>query len=184
MWTVVSVAAALALVIHLDAARAQQMVKPGPELQALDPLIGSWNCKVKFWMDPTQPPSESEGIMTRKWIMNGLFLQEDFEGKFAGSDFRGMGITGYDPPRKVYTSMWVDVMTPVITKMEGTFDAKTKTFSMTSQDEIDPTTGKKVKGRDTLRIVSADHQVQEMYRTPEGGKEVKAMEIHYHRIKK
>ena len=59
-----------------------------------------------------------------------------------------------------------------------------KTFSGT-MEEIDPMTGKKSKMRDVVRLVDNDHQVQEMFSTPEGsGKETKMMEIHYQRVKK
>jgi Protein of unknown function (DUF1579) len=162
---------------------AQDAFKPGPEHQAMEPLVGSWKAKVLFWQDPTKPPMESEGTMTRKWIMGGRILQEDFDGKFAGANFKGMGLMAYDPQKKKYVSTWVDSMAPSISMMESAYDAKTKTF-MGTMDEIDPQTGKKVKARDVLRIVNNDHQVQEMFSTPEGGKEAKMMEIHYHRVKK
>ena len=55
-----------------------------------------------------------------------------------------------------------------MTPMEGTYDAKTKTLTYTLE-EVDPK-GNKMKGRDTIRMVDDDNQVQEMYRTPDGGK--------------
>jgi Protein of unknown function (DUF1579) len=182
--TTMMAAACLIVTAAFGPAASQDMPKPGAEHKVLESLVGTWSAKIKFWMDPSQPATEMEGIMVRKMFTGGFFLQEDFDGKFMGSDFKGMGLTGFDLVKKKYVGTWVDSMTSTIMTLEGTYDAKSKTFNMTTSDEIDPATGKKQKGRDTLRIMSPDHQVQEMFRTPEGGKETKAMEIHYHRVKK
>jgi Protein of unknown function (DUF1579) len=179
----IALSGGLFLASRIGADAAQDATKAGPELQAMEPLVGFWKAKVLFWQDPTKPPQESEGTMTRKWIMGGRILQEDFDGKFAGADFKGLGLTCFDPQKKKYVGTWVDSMAPSISMMESTYDAKTKTFAG-SMDEIDPQTGKKVKARDVLRIIDNDHHVQEMFSTPEGGKEGKMMEIHYHRVKK
>jgi hypothetical protein len=173
----------LLLATCLGGYAAQDAFKAGPEHMAMEPLIGSWKAKILAWEDPTKPPMEGEGIMKRKWIMGGRILQEDFDGKFAGADFQGMGLMAFDPLKKKYVGTWVDTMAPSIAVMDSAYDAKTKTFAGT-MDEIDPQTGKKMKVRDVIRIVDNDHQVQEMFSTPEGGKEAKMMEIHYHRVKK
>jgi len=157
--------------------------KPGPEHKSLEPLVGKFKATVKMWLEPGKDPMTSEGTTTRKLIMNGLFLHEDFDGKFGGSTFTGMGIMGYDTMQKKYTGTWIDSMSTGYMAMEGTYDAKTKTFSMT-MDDIDMATGKKVKMRDTLRIVDNDTQLQQFFRPGEGGKEMKVMEIEYKRIKK
>ena len=62
--------------------------------------------------------------------------------------------------------------------MEGTYDAAKKTITMLGEDE---SFGPKMKVRDTIRIVSADEQVMEMFRTPPGAPEMKVMEITYKR---
>jgi Protein of unknown function (DUF1579) len=173
----------LLLAASLSANAAQDIFKSGPEVQAMEPLVGNWKAKILFYQDPTKPPMESEGIMTRKWIMGGKVLQEDFDGKFAGADFKGMGLMCYDPQKKKYVGTWVDSMSGTIAMSEIAYDAKTKTFTGT-MDEIDPQTGKKAKVRDVLRIVDSDQQVQEMFSTPEGGKESKMMQIQYSRVKK
>jgi hypothetical protein len=181
--TTVAVTVGLILAVRFGPVQAQfDMPKPGPEHKVLDPLVGTWQAKVKFWLDPDAKPMEAEGTMNRKWIMNGLWLEEKFEGKFFGMDFTGLGLTGYDPVKKKYTGTWIDSMTPMLTTTEGTYDAKAKTLTVTFE-EVD-LKGNKAKGRDTIRVVDDDHQVQEMYRTKEGGKEMKVMEINYSRAKK
>src|SRR5712675_164801 len=98
--TTMALAAALVAAIQLTAQAQFGPPKPGPELKVLDPLAGSWNAKIKLWLEPGKEPSTSEGKMTRKWIMDGLFLEETFDGKFMGMSFKGQGVTGYDPGKK------------------------------------------------------------------------------------
>src|SRR5262249_10179274 len=156
---------------------------PGPEHKVLEPLVGTFSAKVKLYMDPTKPPVESEGTMTRQWIFDGRYLQEDFEGTFEKKPFKGRGIVTYDPQKKQYVGMWFDSMSLSIMVMHGSYDAKTKTLTNTTE-EVDPTSGKNMKGRDVLKIESADRQLFEMYRTVEGQKEFKVLEIEYQRVKK
>ena len=68
-------------------------------------------------------------------------------------------------------------MGPSMMFIEGTYDEKTKTMTSLS-DEIDPQ-GKKSKFRSVLKLESPQHHIHEMFSTPEGGKEMKMMEIHY-----
>src|SRR5262245_8687277 len=65
---------------------------PGPEHKLLEPLVGNWNAKVKFWTDPTQPPQASDGTLVRKSLFNGRFVQEDYDGKMMGQPFQGLGL--------------------------------------------------------------------------------------------
>jgi Protein of unknown function (DUF1579) len=182
--TATVLAAMLLLATRLGTALAQDGFKAGPEHQAMEPLVGTFNAKIKFWQEPGKPPHESDGVMVRKWIMGGRFLQEDFDGSFAGAGFKGLGLMGYDLQKKKYLGTWIDSMSTGIAVMESTYDSKTKTFTGI-MDEIDPMTGKKMKVRDVVRLVSNDHQIQEMFSTPEGGgKETKSMEIQYQRVKK
>src|SRR5262245_33777645 len=73
----------------------------------LTSLDGTWDYKIKFWMnpDPNAKPDESTGTATRKSIMGGRYVTMDVSGKMQmpGADgkmkdvmFKGMGIEGYD----------------------------------------------------------------------------------------
>ena len=117
------------------------------------PFRAALQAKVKAYFDPTKGPEESTGTMERKLIMGGRFLQEKYEGKAMGQPFFGMGIMGYDKLKKKYTAVWIDTMTTSIMHSLGTYDAEKKTFTYVS-DDLDPYTGKKMKTRDVLKIVS------------------------------
>src|SRR5436190_24026545 len=62
-------------------------VERGPEHKVLESLTGTFDADVKFFFpDPTKP-TVSKGVMTRKMILGGNFLQEDFAGEFNGVKF-------------------------------------------------------------------------------------------------
>lgn len=154
--------------------------KPGKEVEMLANMAGTFDATVKMYTEPGKEPTSSTGTMTRSMIFDGRYLKEDFVGAFFGQTFKGMGILTYDSKKKKYVSSWIDSMSTSIITMEGTYDAAKKTFTMLGEDE---SFGPKMKSRDTVRVISADEQVMEMYRTPPGAPEMKVMEITYKRKK-
>jgi hypothetical protein len=154
--------------------------KPGKEHEVLTSLEGVFNATVKMWAEPGKEPTTSTGVMTRAMIMDGRYLKEDFTGAFFGQTFKGMGVMTFDAKKKKYVSTWIDSMTTSIVMMEGTYDAAKKTMTMLGEDD---SFGPKMKSRDIVRIISADEQVMEMFRTPPGAPEIKMMEITYKRKK-
>jgi hypothetical protein len=155
---------------------------PGPGHKNLEPLAGTWNAKAKFWMDPSKPPDQSEGVCERKWILGGRFLQEVYQGKAMGQPFKGIGMIGFDNFKKKYVTMWVDSMSTALQTTEGTYDPAKKTFTFHNEG-MDPYTGQKMKSRDVTRLVSPDKQLVEMYKQTPDGKEIKILEIVYTRKK-
>ena len=157
---------------------------PGPEHKILESLAGAYGAKVKAYFEPGKPPEESTGVMKRKMLMGGRYLQEEYEGKIGPESFSGMGLVGFDRIKKKYVVTWIDSMSTGFMTSEGTYDTDKKTLTYISED-IDPNTGKKTKGRDVLRFDSDDQQTFEMYRqsTDDGGKELKVLEIVYTRKK-
>src|SRR6516225_8310477 len=80
-------------------------VMRGVEHQVLESLVGTWDAKVTFYLDPKKP-IESTGVMKRKMILGGNFLQESFQGEFIGKKFAGLAIIGYDANKKKYVTNW------------------------------------------------------------------------------
>jgi hypothetical protein len=153
-----------------------KMGTPGPNHKLLEPLIGKWQCKVKIYIEPGKDPIESEATAERKWIMDGRYIAETYDGNAFGKPFKGMGLIGYDNAKKKYSVVWIDSMSTSIMFTTGTYDAATKTFTYRNED-VDPFSGTMMKSRDIVRIVDADHHRLEMYKQPPGGKEFKTIEI-------
>lgn len=157
-------------------------IERGPEYKVLESLVGTFDAKVKFYLDPKKP-SESKGVMTRKMILGGNYLQESYKGEFFGKAFAGLGIVGYDANQKKYVTTWYDSMSTTMMLLHGTYNADKKTLTMLGED-FEPNSKKKMKARDVLKILNAEQQTFEMYRQPEGSPdEIKVMEIAYTRKK-
>jgi hypothetical protein len=161
-----------------EKAVAEAMMKaamPGEHHKKLEPLVGKWDADVKMWMDPSKPPSESKMTAETKWVMGNRYLRMAVKGNFGGMEFEGVGVSGYDNLRQQYVGAWIDNMATGIMRSAGTYDDATKTFTYFSE-EIDPLTKEKVKGKDVIKIIDADHYTDTMYKLA-GGQEIKMMEI-------
>jgi hypothetical protein len=154
----------------------EEAAKPAPEHRKLEPLAGKWTYTSKFSMDPSQPPMESTGTIERHWILGKRFLEELVVGKGPdGSDFEGRGVVGYDKAEGKYTYGWICSMGTGISTSTGTVDSTGKHFTFHTE-AFCPIRGRKIKGRDEIRIESNDKHVIQMYQFDDG-KELKVMEL-------
>jgi hypothetical protein len=156
-----------------------KLATPGEPHRVLASLAGSWDCKTKFWPDPSSPPMESSGTCEQKMLLGGRFLQQEFTGEMMGSSFTGIGFTGYDNHTKKYVSTWMDSMGTGIMFFEGTGSADGKVVIQESHYD-DPIKGP-MKWRAVTTIVDHNTFVFEMYGTDKRGKEEKMMELTYTR---
>jgi hypothetical protein len=152
---------------------------PGAHHKTLASMAGSWNTKIKSWMEPDKPPMESTGACEQKMILGGRFLQQEFTGEMMGSGFTGIGVTGYDNHTRKYVSTWIDSMGTAILFFEGTAGADGKTITQESRYD-DPVKGP-MKWRSVTRIVDDNTFLFEMDGIDKNGKEEKMMEITYTR---
>jgi hypothetical protein len=164
-----------------------ELAKPGANHALLTAGVGAWDYKVKYWMNPDNPPVESGGTSVARPVMDGRYVITDHTGKMQmpgpngammDAQFLGMSIEGYDNAKKKFVSSWIDNMGTGIMHSEGTYDAGAKSF--TYLGEYEPMPGMKLKIRQVLKVVDKDHRVMEFYEE-RGGKEIKTMEIGYAR---
>ena len=92
--------------------------------------------------------------------------------------FEGISTTGYDNAKKVFVTTWIDNMGTGVMELEGPWDSTTNTTTLKGK-ECDPTSGKDMEVRETLKMIDDKHQYMEMYMTGPDGKEYKSMEIKY-----
>jgi hypothetical protein len=142
-------------------------------------MAGSWNTKTKSWMEPKKPPMETTGTCEQKMVLNGRFLQQECSGEMMGSQFTGIGVTGYDNHTKKYVTTWMDSMGTGIYYFEGTASPDGKVITQKSRYD-DPIEGP-MKLRTVTKTVDENTEVFEMYGTNKSGKERKMMEIAYTR---
>ncbi len=150
---------------------------PGAPHQAIASTAGTYDCKVKSWHEPGAPPMEESGTATRKMILGGRVLIEEFSGTMMGSSFTGHGMRGFDNVSGKYWGIWLDSMSTGHMVSEGTCDAKNAcTFTGSWND---PVKKGPIKARMTSRWTSPTTEVFEMHGPGKDGKEMKMMEITY-----
>jgi hypothetical protein len=157
-----------------------------PELKALEVFAGDWTGSVKMWMDPAAPPRESTGTIHREWILDGHYLSELIEGAAAAPGepaYEGHAIMTYNPIEKRYEAGWIDNMSSWITTTTGAYDSGKKAFTFTG-DAMNGMTGKREKHRDVVDVSNPDHHVYTTWTTGPDGKEFKAFEGTFDRVKK
>ena len=160
----------------------QKAMTPGDGQKKLEPLIGTFDAKVRMWMDPSKPPDDSAGTSVNAWVLGDRFVQTKYEGTFLGEAFNGVGYTGYDNVTKKYQGAWMDTGSTAIMTSVGTIDAAGKVITMRATTS-DPATGKVTTTDQKITIADNDHHSIEMWGKAPDGKNFKMMEIQYTRKK-
>ena len=160
----------------------QKAMTPGDGQKKLEPLVGTFDARVRMWMDPSRPPDDSTGTSVNTWVLGDRFVQTKYEGVFLGEAFNGVGYTGYDNVTKKYEGTWMDTGSTAIMTSVGSIDAAGKVISMKATTS-DPATGKVTTADQKITIVDNDHHSIEMWGKAPDGKNFKMMEIQYTRKK-
>lgn len=159
----------------------QKASTPGPQHKQLAEMAGTWEVTIKSFEGGGEP-QVSTGKASRKMIMDGRYLKEDYKGTYMGQPFDGMGLTGFDNVLKKFTTVWIDSMSTGVGVGNGEMDSTGKILT-TSMTYSDPMTGKASTMRQILKRESKDLETFEMYGPGPDGKEVKMMEMTYKRVK-
>lgn len=159
-----------------------EVATPGEAHKKLEPMVGTFEAKVKSTMDPSKPPEESTGTSENTWVLGGRFIEQKVTGSMMGQPFNGLGYSGYDNYKKKYVGTWMDSMGTMIMMMEGTMDSTGKT--MTASGKMDDIMMKKtVTVTSKTTVQDNDHHTYEMWCPGPDGKMMKMLEIHYTRKK-
>jgi len=170
--------------VFATSAMAQPSAKPTDEHKILASDEGTWDATVKsFTSGPEAEPAISKGTEVNTVFAGGLWLLSKFEGEFGGAKFEGHGQFGYDPIKKKYVGTWIDSMTPILSVLEGEYDAKTKTMTYVG-DGIDPNSKAKYTQKMVTTTKDDGTRVFTLYMKFDGSKdETKMMEITYQKRK-
>ncbi len=157
--------------------------QPGEHHGQLEAYVGQWDVNVSFWMAPGMAPQVNQGSSEVKWILDGRFIQENFQSVMQMGDepqiFKGFGLTGYDNANNEYVGIWADTMSTVIIESAGQIDQSTGALVLVSEF-ADPISGEPTSMRTVLTVVSDDEVLMEAYK-PLGDQEFKCLEIVYTR---
>ncbi len=158
------------------------MPKPVKEHEWLQQFVGEWESEAEIVMDPGKDPVKSKGTETVRAI-GGFWIMGENKGEMMGQPFTGIFTVGYDPDKKKYVGTWIDSMTSMMWKYEGSVDKDGKILALdsTGPNMKDPT--KTAKYRDSTEFKSKDHKVFTSSVEGEDGKWVTFMTINYKRKK-
>ena len=154
---------------------------PGEAHKKMAALEGSWDAKVKQWMAPGAPPSESAATADFKVILGGRYMTQSFSGSMMGQPFSGYGVSGYDNFKKVTQTVWMDTFGTAMLVMTGGWDASGALTETGAMDDF--MTGKPMTVKGSMRVADNDHMTYEMWMSGPDGKMYKDLEINYTRKK-
>jgi hypothetical protein len=138
-------------------------------------LEGTWQTEIKAtW--PGAPEQVQLGVCKRRMELGGRFLMTEYDGRWEGKFFRGVGSLGYNNVTRRFEQTWMDTMATGTMMTTGTADASGKVLTLTG--EFAMAEGMTVKSRQVFTIVSPDKHTEVFYHTMDG-QEMKVMEITY-----
>lgn len=158
-----------------------QMPQPGAQHELLRPFEGTFRAVVKIHMGPGEP-IVSAGTMVNRFVLGGLYLAQEYQGDDAEGPFpafEGRGFWGFNFGSNLYEGFWIDNASSIMQREDGQVDESGKLWEMHSEI-VHPQAGK-MKKRSLIRLLDDDHHEMESFMTPEGGTEMKTMEISYTR---
>ncbi len=176
-----AVAAVLAAPARSRAQEKAPVPKPTAEHKVLATEEGTWDAAGKSYMGgPDAAPTDWKGVEVNAMMTGGMWMISKFEGEIDGQKFEGRGQFGYDQLKKKYIGTWIDSMSPGISVLEGTYDAKTKTMTYAG-DSVEPASGMKYSQRMVTVTKDDGSRNFTLYMTMDatGGKEAKVLEIAY-----
>ena len=157
----------------------QEAMTPADGHRRLEPMIGSWNAKMTFWMAPGTPPQSSEGTSEHRWVLGGRYLEQAYTGTSMGMPFEGLGYTGYDNCRRKYVGTWMDNFGTGIMFTTGV--GKPSDTEITSESDMVEPSGRQVHFTCKARIQDHDHHSFEMWTKAPNGRRYRTMLVEYTR---
>jgi hypothetical protein len=160
----------------------EKMKKPGPPHELLKAMEGTW-VGTGSWTESGMSSKFKEEV-TSKLIFGGRFLQSESKltteaaPPIPSMTMSSLMFFGYDNAKEKYQLAMLGDMSTALGSAEGSYDAATKTLTMTGTEVMAP--GKERKFRMVQKFPSATEWIFEFYFTQDG-KESKAGEGVYKR---
>lgn len=168
-----------------DAALAKALesaITPGPGQARLEPMIGTFDVKIRTWLAPNQAPIESNGSCVNVWVLGHRYIQSMLSANVMGEPFDGIGYTAYDNVGKVYQIAWMDGGSTAMTLYRGGFNGATRSATMKAV-VANPVTGKPTPLELRLSIAENGDHMSELWGQGNGTAMFKMMELRYTRAK-
>lgn len=152
---------------------------PGENHKQMAESVGEFKVTGKMWMEPGAEAMPTTATASRKTVLGGRYVIEEYKSDFMGMPFEGMLIQGYDNLAGEHVSIWMDTWSTWPTISSGNHDDQgVLHLRGTMRDVMTP------KGRPSHSAISGESQdggTMSMYDTRPGGGEFKVMELTYER---
>lgn len=166
-----------AIVKAMDAA-----MEPGDGQKRLEFMEGTFDVKVKVWIEPSQPPIESKGTAVATWVLGHRYIQQMLSGFIMGEAWSGIGYAGYDNVQGQYVACYMDTGSTGMEWYTGNMDPEGKTAKLTATI-YDAITLKPTKLEMRLTMSPDGNHVTELWQADASGKMFESMEFTYIRKK-
>ncbi len=104
----------------------------GPELEALDRLVGLWNVIETHFDTHGRIVVTGKGTEEIKWTLDHHVIERIYKSTTGSGQFRAVGMLVYNDARKTYHGVWFDnVSTSGPALVEGEWDHQAKVFTWT-----------------------------------------------------
>lgn len=140
----------------------------------LQKYVGNWDCMVKSWTAPGQPPQVSKGSFSGEMKLDGRFLFMSFKGEMLGQPFAGIQIIGFDNMQEKYITLWIDNSSTFFFLTTGA-----RTGDVISETGLwpDPVSGEQMPVKARTTWISDDEYVYEQFMLMPDKSELKGMEM-------
>jgi hypothetical protein len=160
----------------------QKAATPAEGHKRLEALVGTFDAKMRSTIDPNRPPEDSVGTSTNTWVLNGRYVEQEYDGEFMGEPYRGIGYTGYDNIQKKYVSVWMDTAGTGMMFLTSAADKSGKTINGSARI-WDPLSEKPLPVESKIVVTDNDHYSFELWGKAPNGKLMKLIDIQYTRKK-
>ena len=159
----------------------ENAMTPGEGQKRLEFLVGTFDVKVRVWLDPSKPPVESSATAVSTWVLGNRYVQQMLSGYIGDEPWSGISYAGFDNVTKKYVSTYMDTGSTGMEWYTGTLDAAGTHGRMTATiaDEV---TGKPKTLELRLTIAANGDRVTELWEE-DRGKMVKVVELQFSRKK-
>jgi hypothetical protein len=158
----------------------ESAMDPGEGQKRLEFMVGTFDVKIRTWVDPSKPPIESTAASVATWVLGKRFVQQMLTGYVGGEPWQGIGYAGFDNVSKTYVATYMDSGSTGMEWFTGAMDADGKAAKLTATTH-DAITLKPVKAEMRLGIAANGDHTTSLWQTDAGGKMVKVMELQYTR---
>jgi hypothetical protein len=158
-------------------ARAMEVaMTPGEGQKRLEPMIGTFDVRIRIWVDPSKPPVESQATSVSVWVLGHRYIQTMLSGHTLGEPFNGIGYIGYDNVGKTYQVTWMDDASTAMTLYQGAFAGAGKVARLKASVP-NAVTGKPTPVEMRMTLADNGNHVTELWGQGLGGKVFKMMEL-------